>query len=85
MKNVNLTDLSDARLLMSLQLLKGFSIALGITSTAMIYLWLYIYFTKGYDNISMVIFLPAIGLPMSFSFISLILQQFKKEAAARKL
>jgi len=85
MKNLNLTALSDVKLLMSLGLLKGFAIGLGITSLAVICIWLYIYFTKDYDNIPMVTFLPAIGLPMSYSFTSLILQQFKKEAAAREL
>ncbi len=85
MKNLNLTALSDVKLLMSLGLLKGFAIGLGIIPIAVICIWLYIYFTKGYDNIPKATFLPAMGLPRSYSFISLILQQFKKEAAAREL
>lgn len=85
MKNNNLSDLSNEKLIKRRDLFKGFLIGIGIVWLLMIAFVIYIYTTKDTSNFSFVVFLPIFILPVTLMPLFINVGMLNKEVKARNL
>ncbi len=85
MKQNKLSELSDEKLLKKRDLLKGITIGFSIVVILILFFFIYIFLTKGFDNIPVASIVPVIALPTTFLPLLIILKQLNKEIKSRNL
>lgn len=85
MKQNKLSELSDEKLLKKRDLLKGVTIGFGMIVILILVFFIYIFFTKGFDNIPVASLVPTIALPVTFLPLLIILGELNKEVKSQNL
>lgn len=85
MKNNNLSELSNEKLIKRRDLLKGFLIGIGIAWLVMIAFVVYIFATRDTSKFSFVVFLPIFILPVTLTPLLINVGLLNKEVKSRKL
>lgn len=85
MKNNNLSELSNEKLIKRRDLFKGFLIGIGIVWLLMIAFVVYIYTTKDTSNLPFIVFLPIFILPVTLTPLFINVGLLNKEVKSRKL
>lgn len=85
MKHNKLSELSDEKLLKKRNLFKGITIGFGIVIVLIIVWLIYIFLTKGFNDIPLTSLIPIIALSTIFSTLFISLGQCNRELKSRNL
>ena len=85
MKNNNLSELSNEKLIKRRDLLKGFIIGIGVVWLLIVAFFVYIFLTKDTSKISIAVLVPTFVLPMTLLPVFVSLNLLNKEINLRKL
>lgn len=85
MKNNNISELSDEKLIKRRDLLKGFLIGIGIVWLLMIAFVIYIFTTKDTSDFNFVVFFPIFILPVTLMPLLINVGMLNKEIKLRNL
>lgn len=85
MQENRLAELSDETLLKRRNLIKGVAIGFGVVVIITLTIFIYLFFTKGFNDLELATLIPVIALPITFAPLLIILGQLNKELKARNL
>ncbi|MDR6969340.1 hypothetical protein J2X31_003370 [Flavobacterium arsenatis] len=85
MKNNNLSELSNEKLIKRRDLFKGFLIGIGIVWLFMIAVMVYLFATKDMSKVSFAVFIPIFVLPVTLTPLFINVGMLNKEVKSRKL
>lgn len=85
MKNNNISELTNEKLIKRRDLLKGFLIGIGIVWLLMIAFVIYIFNTKDTSDFNFVMFLPIFILPVTLTPLLINVGMLNKEIKSRNL
>ena len=85
MKNNNLSELSNEKLIKRRDVFKGILIGIGIVWLLMISFVIYVYATQDTSNFSFVVFLPIFILPVTLTPLFINVGMLNKEVKSRNL